>query len=119
MIRASNHTKRKGHPGEVQAKRHKGTARARIRIAILGPMDRQAGVIASRCSRQARLKFVNRNRGDRSFPGCDHLILWTRFITHDWTEVAYRQFPRDRVHLHHGGLSGLVEKINELAAASQ
>ena len=99
--------------------RLKCSAQTKVRIAILGPMDGQAGVIASRCGRRARLSFVNRDRGDKCFPSCDHLILWTKFIQHRWTEAAYRQFPRDRVHLHDGGLTGLVEKINELAAVSQ
>lgn len=82
-------------------------------------MNGQIGVIASKCNRRACLRVINRDRGDKLFPSCDHVILWTRFITHKWTEAAYRQFPRDRVHLHHGGLSGLIEKINKLAAASR
>jgi hypothetical protein len=50
-------------------------------------------------------------------PASDAVLLLTKFIEHRWTIAAYRAFPRERVHLHSGGMSGLVEKIKALAAS--
>jgi hypothetical protein len=49
-------------------------------------------------------------------PASDAVILMTRFTGHRWTIAGYRAFPRERVHLHSGGISGLIEKIKALAA---
>ena|ERR1700677_390460 len=67
----------------------------------------------------AKLRFVDADKAERSYPDADAVILLTRFIRHRWTEVAYRVFPRGRVHLHRGGISNLVRRIQGIASGNK
>ena len=58
------------------------------------------------------------DRSETALPAADAVLLLTKFIEHRWTVAAYRAFPRERVHLHGGGMSRLIEKIRTLAAGS-
>jgi hypothetical protein len=87
----------------------------RRRIAVVGLRKAQAGIVRRKCEAVARIDCVDADHADVRLPQCDEIILMTRFITHRWSESAYRSFPRNRVHLHHGGMSLLVRKIAALA----
>jgi hypothetical protein len=87
----------------------------RRRIAVVGLRKAQAGIVRRKCEAVARIDCVDADRADVRLPQCDDVILMTRFIHHRWSESAYRSFPRDRVHLHGGGMSLLVRKIAALA----
>ena len=89
-----------------------------MKIAIVGLRFGQMHHVAKECQGVADLKFVAANTAEISFPDADAVILMTRFIQHRWTEVAYRVFPRDRVHLHPGGITKLVRKIKRIASGS-
>ncbi len=90
-------------------------SRDRRRIAVVGLRKAQAGIVRRKCEAVARIDCVDADRADVRLPHCDEVILMTRFITHRWSESAYRSFPRDRVHLHGGGMTLLVRKIAALA----
>ena len=87
----------------------------RRRIAVVGLRKAQAGIVRRRCEAIARIDCVDADRADVRLPQCNEIILMTRFIDHRWTESAYRSLPRDRVHLHGGGMSLLARKIAALA----
>ena len=89
----------------------------RRRIAVVGLRKAQAGIVRRKCEAVARIDCVDADRADVRLPRCDEVILMTRFIDHRWSDSAYRSFPRDRVHLHSGGISLLVSKIAALATA--
>ena len=86
------------------------------RIAIVGLQKAQAGIVRRKCEAVARIDCVDADRADVRLPQCDEVILMTRFVDHRWSDSAYRSFPRDRVHLHRGGISLLVQKIAALAS---
>jgi hypothetical protein len=90
-----------------------------MKIAIVGLRFGQTHHVAKACEDVADLKFVAANTAEISFPDADAVILMTRFIQHRWTEVAYRDFPRERVHLHHGGISKLVRLIRRIASGNK
>ena len=92
-------------------------SKSRRRIAVVGLRKAQAGIVKGKCEGVARIDCVDADRADVRLPRCDAVILMTRFISHGWSDSAYRSFPRDRVHLHRGGISLLVRKIAELASA--
>ena len=88
----------------------------RRRIAVVGLRKAQAGIVRRRCEGVVRIDCVDADRAKVRWPQCDDVILMTRFINHRWSESAYRSFPRERVHLHGGGMSLLVRKIAAMAA---
>jgi hypothetical protein len=85
-------------------------------FAVVGLRYGQAGQVARRCRHLACLKFVSADRSETVLPASDAVLLVTKFIEHRWTTAAYRAFPRERVHLHAGGMSSLIAKIRTLAA---
>jgi len=87
----------------------------RKRISVVGLRKAQAGIVRRKCEAVARIDCVDADRADTRLPQCDHVIVMTRFTDHRWSQSAYRFFPRDRVHLHSGGMSVLVQKIAALA----
>ena len=88
----------------------------RRRIAVVGLRKAQADVVRRKCEAVARIDWVDVDRADMRLPQCDEVVLMTRFVNHGWSESAYRSFPRDRVHLHHGGMSLLVQRITAMAS---
>jgi hypothetical protein len=87
-------------------------------FAVVGLRFGQEAQVARRCRDVASLKFVSADRSETALPASDAVLLLTKFIEHRWTTAAYQAYPRERVHLHAGGLSGLIEKIRTLAAGS-
>jgi hypothetical protein len=85
------------------------------RVTVVGLRFGQEAHITRRCGRDVNLRFVPADQAQPRLPACDAVFLLTKFIKHYWTEAAYRTFPRDQVHLHHGGISDLVKKIKVLA----
>ena len=88
----------------------------RRRIAVVGLRKAQAGIVRRKCEGIARIDCVDADRSEVQLPHCDDVILMTRFIDHRWSDSAYRSFPRNRVHLHGGGMSLLYRRIAALAA---
>lgn len=86
-----------------------------MRIAIVGLRYGQEHHVAKACRGLAELTFIAANTAEILFPDADAVILMTKFLQHRWTEVAYRDFPRERVHLHPGGISKLVRRIKRIA----
>ncbi len=87
----------------------------RKRISVVGLRKAQAGIVRRKCEAIARIDCVDADRSDVRLPQCDHVIVMTRFTDHRWSQSAYHFFPRDRVHLHSGGMSLLFKKIAALA----
>jgi hypothetical protein len=87
-----------------------------MKIAIVGLRKGQDFHVAQACVGVADLFFVDADKAEISFPASEAVILMTKFIRHRWTEVAYQVFPRERVHLHPGGISKLVRRIKRIAS---
>jgi len=89
-----------------------------VNITIVGLRYGQTRHVAKACEGVADLKFVDADRAETSFPESDAVILMTKFIHHIWTQAAYQVFPRERVHLHHGGIKKLVRRIKRIAGGN-
>lgn len=89
-----------------------------MKITIVGLRFGQQHHVAKECQGLADLKFIDANTAEISFPSSDAVILMTRFIQHRWAQVAFRDFPRERVHLHPGGISKLVRRIKRIASGN-
>jgi hypothetical protein len=87
-----------------------------MRIAVVGLRYGQRHHVERACEGIADLTFVDADRAEATFPDCEAVILLTSFLRHRWTEAAYRVFPRERVHLHPGGIKKLVRRIRRVAA---
>jgi hypothetical protein len=87
-------------------------------FSVVGLRFGQERHVVKRCGQLADLRFVRGDRSEPVLPASDAVVLLTKFIEHRWTIAAYGAFPRERVHLHAGGMSGLIEKIRMLAAGS-
>ena len=90
-----------------------------MKISIVGLRCGQEHHVAKKCQGLADLCFVDADRADAFFPDADAVILMTRFIRHKWTEAAYQVLPRERVHLHAGGISKLVRRIKRIASGNK
>ncbi len=86
-----------------------------MKIAIVGLRFGQKHLVAKECKGLADFSFVDADRAETSLPEADVVILMTRFIRHFCTQAAYQVFPRERVHLHDGGISKLVRRIKRIA----
>jgi hypothetical protein len=88
------------------------------RVTVVGLRFGQEAHVTRRCGREVDLRFVPADQAQPRLPASDAVFLLTKFIGHNWTEAAYRAFPRNQVHLHHGGISDLIKKIKKLAGQS-
>ena len=88
------------------------------RITVVGLRFGQEAHVTRQCGKDVNLRFVHPDQAQPRLPASDAVFLLTKFIGHYWTEAAYRAFPRNQVHLHHGGISDLVKKIKMFARQS-
>jgi hypothetical protein len=87
-------------------------------IVVVGCLPAQARKVAQECRGLARLRFVEVTAKRFKLPPADELVLWIRFLGHNYTEEAFNRWPRSRVHLHKGGLKQLVNVVRTVAIAS-
>ena len=87
-------------------------------FAVVGLRFGQAARVEARCADLAILKFVNADQSETVLPESDAIILLTRFIRHRWTQASLQTLPRNRVHLHGGGITSLVGRIRSLAGTT-
>lgn len=87
----------------------------RKKIAILGLLNSQMGEIQKSCGGLADLHFVSKDVSAPSVSGSDCVVLMANFISHGMQEQVYSQVPRDKVFLHHGGLSTLKELLERIS----
>lgn len=90
-----------------------------MKIAIVGLRFGQTHHVVRECKDVVDLKIVDADTAEIFYPVADAVILMTRFIQHRWTQVAFRDFSRERVHLHPGGLSKLVRLIKRIASGNR
>ena len=86
------------------------------RICVVGLKNNQCRRLESECGEIADLRFLDSRRNVGDIPACDHVVLLPRFINKRWTRGAYDAMDRDRVHLIPGGVSSLIDTINDLSA---
>lgn len=87
----------------------------RKRITIIGLRNGQDVIVLEKCGQMVDLSILNGDTATTSVPKSDHVVVMTKFIEHRWTKAAHWAVGRDRVHLHRGGISKLVEVIRDLA----
>jgi hypothetical protein len=88
----------------------------RLVIAVVGLLGSQANELAERTKFLGiDLRCVNKDIRTPTFPsGTDEVVLFTKFVDHNWQAVAFNEFGHDRVHRHAGGIeqgAKLIEKI--------
>jgi len=88
---------------------------SRSTVTIIGLRYGQDARITKKCGDIVNLKFVDADQSETVLPASDAVFVLTRFIEHRWTNAAHRYFPRNRVHLHAGGISSLVRRIRALS----
>lgn len=83
-----------------------------MKIAIVGLKGSQ--IQNARKATEHDLVFVPGDKPGTKVPNADHIFVMTRWSRYQWTENAYKALPRERVHLHGGGMSSLYERMNGL-----
>ena len=83
-------------------------------ISVIGCRKGQAGMVRALCGDDVKLKFVDADRLASGIPRSDEGFVCCKFVRHSWSNLAYKSFPRSRVHLHHGGITELARKIRGL-----
>jgi hypothetical protein len=49
------------------------------------------------------------------FPkGTSHVVLMAKFIGHKWQIAAHAAFARNAVHIHRGGINGLIQLLRTI-----
>jgi hypothetical protein len=86
------------------------------KICVVGLKVNQSQALESECSGIADLQFLDSRRSTDDLPTCDHVILMIRFLKKRWTKGAFRTMGHERVHLHSGGVTGVVRRIEALCA---
>ncbi len=85
-------------------------------ICVVGLKNNQTNAVEAECGGIADLRFIDSRRSISDLPHCDHVILMIRFIKHHWTHGAIKSMGHNRVHLHRGGVTGVVRRIESLCA---
>jgi hypothetical protein len=82
-------------------------------VGLLPPQERLA---AKALAGVADLLFRPGKGNSRmwSLPPCDWCIVCVKFVNHRWSDKALAHYPRSRVALHGGGVSGLVALVKKL-----
>lgn len=88
----------------------------RPRIAVVGLKNNQQKAVEDACDTVASILFVDQRRPPKGLPHTDHIVLMIKFIKHGWTRTSLATIERDKVHLHRGGVSSLVETIEAICA---
>ncbi len=84
-------------------------------IVIAGALPGQAHDLQRACKDLAvRLRFVERKDRAR-IPTGDHIVLLIKFLPHVWTNLAFKTFPRSRVHYHMGSAASAEQTIRDIA----
>ncbi len=83
------------------------------RIAIVGLIGDQQHRVTKVIAEKADLRFLPVSL-QPSFPLVDHIVLVTKFIDHKWSRKAAQTVPRDRLHLHPGGVTELINLLHSL-----
>jgi hypothetical protein len=82
-------------------------------------LNSQARQLGEACGSYADLHFVSKDHRNPSLPqSADHCVLMTKFIDHALMDRVIRQYGRENIHQHRGGLSRLVKLIRAVAGAS-
>lgn len=88
-----------------------------LTVVVVGLLPGQAKQLEAACKRFARVRCVDSKQGKTRLPWGDFVVLVAKFIGHAAQWRAYRQFPRDRVWRHHGGLKGVAGLVESLVGA--
>lgn len=84
------------------------------RILIVGLLEHEFQTVKKACHGLAKLYFRDKDKNARGLPDVDHVILVTNFLSHTWQTAAFQKYGRERVHLHEGGVTTVIEKVKEL-----
>ncbi len=88
------------------------------KVVVVGLLDSQARRVQQSCGR-LRLHFVSAraNKPEDHFPNtASACFLLVKFVSHNMTAAAFKQYGRQATHLHVGGVSELVQKLMGLNA---
>lgn len=87
------------------------------RVTVVGLLPAQQAEVESRLRGRAQFCFVDKNRTDgAAIPdNQDVILLAANFIGHGMQELARRKVgPQTRLVIHHGGISTIARKLDEL-----
>ncbi len=86
------------------------------KIGIVGLRGCDVEDVKRKCKGLA-VELIFRGADDQEIvPDWDYAILCIKFISHRWQRAVYKALPRERVHPHCGGHTGLVERIKRIAS---
>lgn len=84
-------------------------------VAIVGLLSGQEQTVSRALRKKVSLRYLPASRVPSVPRGCSHIVLMTKFIGHNWQREAHKALPRERVLLHHGGISGLIALVGGLS----
>ena len=90
-----------------------------LRVVVVGLIAQTQQTVRKQV-KGVELEFAPHRDGQPrgSFPDADFIVLPTKFISHNHTILAFKQFSRGRVVFAHGGASTVSRAINALAEAN-
>jgi hypothetical protein len=83
-------------------------------VVVVGLLPAVARRVERSCP-TLKLKFVEGIGPRPKYPSGDHIVVVFKFVPHHYAQTAFRLWPRDRVHLHGGGVGHLVDLLNGIA----
>ncbi len=87
-------------------------------ITVIGLLNRQAEELRQRCKKiKADLRFIQTDRSPYIPSNTDEVLLFTKWLPHEWQSTAFAELPRSKVHLHPGGISEAVNLLQRLVEA--
>jgi hypothetical protein len=93
-------------------------AASRPRVVIVGLLPGQRRRIDRELGKRFDLRFLGAS-AQMNVTGCTHIVLMTKFISHQCQTAAYARFPRDAVLHCNGGPAQLRRLLEERFAPSE
>ena len=83
-------------------------------LCVIGLKGSQIQAVQNACDVNIILSFVAADKVGKGFGSADEVIVMTRFVRHQCKELAQNAVGRRSVHLHRGGVSTLITRIQNI-----
>lgn len=90
----------------------KPNGKAKPRIALVGALPEQAGIIAQQLATEAEIKVIDKKK--TTVPsGSDCYVAWARFLSHSVYDQCKKVAPPNGLVTHHGGIQTLIQDLRK------
>jgi len=88
------------------------------RVCVFGLKPEQQKELEKRLRGEARIEKIDKQRETNLPTGCDLYVVWATFVAHTVEPQVKKVAPVDKIIIHHGGITKMVETIRQRLKAN-